>query len=810
MTKRKQNFKTTNEISEEIYRVIVENSNDLIAVINFSLQPRYLYASPSHEIVLGYKSVDLLGKKIIDFIHPDDRWIPINLLKKYLANKTRLIRGIGESKDHDKLEVRFKDKKGNWRYLQSTVDTIDGQVIIISRDVTEQRKKDLALMQASREWEDTFDTMSDGISIHDKDFNVLNINEAMCQLFNINKRAIIGQKCFKVFHSLQAPIKECPLNKAQQSKQKESIEYFEKKINKWLSITVFPIEESGKVVKYIHVVRDVTSRRKAQEKKEKQNQELTASKINLEKRHLQMEVLKSLGDKLTSSLDLEEAVQLAYEHLKKIITPDVITALIANPDEEGDLYFKSFLTSSVNERVVTKAKEDMIAYLKKNKQRFKNSNSEILTKISPSLAGKKMDNTIEYVVNKTVLVPLHTGDDFYGLLHVSYCHQEKENIAMEDDLLKAMAATLSITIARLYALDRSQHSKTESLIRSLRDGIIMFSKDKNIVLTNHRATVYTGLLYASSSLSDFIKLFPNENIGEKIVKTIDKGENSYIKEVLLFKKYYEISISPVKDSEGEIVGGAIIIHDITYIKEIDRMKTEFVSVASHQLRTPLTAIKLFTEMLVNQEVGKLNKEQKEYLDNVYNSTERMVILVNDLLNVTRIESGRLRVSPQLVEVNNFVKDVIIEASATAKMKGVSIKLKKTKLPAVLLDQNLFRQVVQNMISNAVRYSPLKNGVVEVEVKQSKSDFIISVKDNGIGIPKNMQDRIFEKFFRADNAIKKVTEGTGLGLYVSKMIVENSGGSVWFDSQENQGTTFYVKMPLSGMRAIAGERGLAIS
>ncbi len=539
-------------------------------------------------------------------------------------------------------------------------------------------------------------------------------------------------------------------------------------------------------------------------------EELTVSKENLEHKHFELELLKTLSDKLTSAVDVDEVIVLVRDYLKKISQSSVITLMISNPLETGDMHFKSFLNFPVGEDYLKFVRNDMLQYMRKQIKSFDKASIGLLDKIMPGVDGKKMDNTNKTLPVKTMIAPIIAGGKTFGIIHLGYDEKKKNFAETEEDLIFALASTFSISVARLHAVDQYQHSKTESLIKGMNDGVIMFSREKNIVLTNPRATEYTGLSYISSSLSDFIVLFDDFKMRDKINGSLDAGLVSYIKEIRLLKKYYEIVVSPVKDSEGEIVGGSIIMHDITYIKEIDKMKTEFVSVASHQLRTPLTAIKLFTEMLIGQDVGKLNKEQKEYLDNVYNSTERMVRLVNDLLNVTRIESGRLRVSPQDVDFSEFIRDVITEAKPTAKMKNTIIKFKKANLPKIPLDQNLFRQVIQNMISNAIRYSLDDKGLVLIETKRDKEDFIISVRDNGIGIPKDMQKRIFQKFFRADNAIKAVTEGTGLGLYVSRMIVENSGGKIWFESLENKGTTFYVKMPLSGMKAIEGERGLAIS
>ncbi|MCD4761656.1 PAS domain-containing sensor histidine kinase, partial [bacterium] len=303
----------------------------------------------------------------------------------------------------------------------------------------------------------------------------------------------------------------------------------------------------------------------------------------------------------------------------------------------------------------------------------------------------------------------------------------------------------------------------------------------------------------------------DKEIEEMVDNAIKKGRSSHVREVGLIKKYFEIFITPVKDNQQKIVGCAIIIHDITHIKEIDAMKTEFVSVASHQLRTPLTAIKLFTEMMLKGDVGKLKKEQEEYLTNIYQSTERMVRLVNDLLSLSRLESGRLRIDPKPTDLNIFIESIINEVKPVAKVKGVKINFfPGEKMPKIKIDPVLIRQVVHNLVTNSVRYSSDNKGIVEINTRRGNKEYMITIKDNGIGIPDKLKPRIFEKFYRADNAVKTNTEGTGLGLYVARLIVENSGGKIWFESKEGEGTTFFVTLPVAGMEKKEGDKTLAVS
>jgi len=253
------------------------------------------------------------------------------------------------------------------------------------------------------------------------------------------------------------------------------------------------------------------------------------------------------------------------------------------------------------------------------------------------------------------------------------------------------------------------------------------------------------------------------------------------------------------------------------------MKTDFVSIASHQLRTPLTAINWYVEMLLSGDAGQLTQDQKSYLQEIEVGAKRMVALVNDLLNVSRIETGRLKIEPVPIDIVAFAKDVIHELMPWARAKSCTINLDVSHEPlsTIPIDASLMRQVMDNLLTNAIRYSsPLKECDITLSLRLQNeekindsstpsSSLVIAVSDKGIGIPKEVQPRIFEKFFRADNAVTSEARGSGLGLYLAKMIVEASGGEIWFESQEGEGTTFYVAIPVEGMHKKEGERGLIV-
>ncbi len=269
------------------------------------------------------------------------------------------------------------------------------------------------------------------------------------------------------------------------------------------------------------------------------------------------------------------------------------------------------------------------------------------------------------------------------------------------------------------------------------------------------------------------------------------------------------TVSPILDDQGKVIYFVGIERDVTKEKEIDKAKTEFVSLASHQLRTPLAAINWYTEYLLTGEPGKVNKEQKECLRSVYTGSQRMVDLVNSLLNVSRLDLGTFEIKPKHVKVCDIIDSVADEMVHSIDANKLNLVKKYSDVTVKAnLDPKLFRVIIQNLLSNAIKYTQ-KTGDITIELiykpRNLSKTYLIKVTDNGYGIPEHQKDKIFTKMFRADNVQKMDTEGTGLGLYIVKSIIDQSGGSAEFESVENKGSTFTVSWPKEGMKQKTGSK-----
>ena len=269
------------------------------------------------------------------------------------------------------------------------------------------------------------------------------------------------------------------------------------------------------------------------------------------------------------------------------------------------------------------------------------------------------------------------------------------------------------------------------------------------------------------------------------------------------------SAAPFFDAQQKIGGCVVIFRDVTREREVDRAKTEFVSLASHQLRTPLTSIDWISEMLLNKNFGEITDKQKESIEMLHRSSRRMVSLIGALLNVSRLELGTFAINPTPVKLSRVADETLQELDRQIRQKELTIvKQYPVEESPIRVDAIFIKIIWQNLLTNAVKYAFPKTALT-VSLEKNDHSYVFAVKNVGIGIPQEEQPHIFSKLFRASNAQSMDTDGTGLGLYMVKTILDESGGKIWFDSTVEGETNFFVELPLSGMEVRTGNKSLEI-
>jgi PAS domain S-box-containing protein len=363
-----------------------------------------------------------------------------------------------------------------------------------------------------------------------------------------------------------------------------------------------------------------------------------------------------------------------------------------------------------------------------------------------------------------------------------------------EDSRKALVNILEdVEVERRRA--EEERDKTLAVITNFADGLLVFDEENRLSLINPQA-------------EDFFEIGARDIIGrpvldlgtfpalKSLIELLGKEIKGVFRKELPFREKLVLEVSTVPIlREKEKIGTLVILHDITREKMIEKMKTEFVSLAAHQLRTPLSAIKWTLRMLLDGDLGEITQEQKIFVEKTYISNERMIALINDLLDVTRIEEGRYLYKPILTDIAPVVQFVINSYKEEIERRKIKLEFEKPeeKLPQVLIDVEKIRLAVQNILDNAIRYTSL-GGKVTVSIKHAKKEIEVSIKDSGVGIPKDQQERVFTKFFRAANVMRMETEGSGLGLFITKNIIEAHSGRIWFESEEGKGSTFWFTLP----------------
>lgn len=241
-------------------------------------------------------------------------------------------------------------------------------------------------------------------------------------------------------------------------------------------------------------------------------------------------------------------------------------------------------------------------------------------------------------------------------------------------------------------------------------------------------------------------------------------------------------------------------HSNTQLQRLDAAKDEFVSMASHQLRTPLTSVKGYISMVLEGDVGRISATQRQLLGEAFTSSERMVHLINDFLNVSRLQTGKFMLEQRSLDLAKLVGQEVDSLRTTAEAHALKLQYKQPPyFPALYIDEGKIRQVVMNFIDNAIYYSREGTTIV-ISLRMEGGDALLEVRDTGIGVPKSEQAHLFTKFFRATNARKQRPDGTGVGLFLAKKVIVAHGGTMVFESVEGEGSTFGFRLPIKKLSA----------
>lgn len=522
----------------------------------------------------------------------------------------------------------------------------------------------------------------------------------------------------------------------------------------------------------------------------------------------ELSTLYAVSLKFASTLDEDEMITILLDNACALVPNDAIAISILQP--QGGLRVRASLGigADAQKRLNTDSADNPL-YV---------SSSAVLPVIMRDLEeDTRFRPFLEDLGYRSMIaVPLYASSSVVGVLACASRHAE---VFDDDDarllLTLASEAAVALEKASLYRTTLEDKTKIEAIIRTLTDGLAVIDREANLVLANPSILETMGwseedydrpledLLRRSSHTAGFKKLSSDEALkmvlqeGRSLTDELSVGTEP--------ATIFQVLWVPLQDSGGGINGAVLLLHDITYFVELDRMKSDFISIVSHELRTPLTSIKGFVRLLSAQRVGPVNEKQRHYLDIVQSQTESLTMLINDLLDLSRIESGIIKVRQEPVLLEDVIGGVVQQLENMAREKGVSIEIDVPKLPEIRGDQERLSQIFMNLIHNAIKYTP-QGGRVVVKASPLGESCLVQVSDSGIGIAPQDLSRVFNKFYQVDSSSTRQQAGTGLGLSITKQLVSAHGGDIWVKSARDRGTTFSLTLPFCRPETVESREG----
>ncbi len=364
--------------------------------------------------------------------------------------------------------------------------------------------------------------------------------------------------------------------------------------------------------------------------------------------------------------------------------------------------------------------------------------------------------------------------------------------------------TLMTELAKTQAMLHENRIRTEAMINSLGEGLIAMDINGQITTINHYAVNSLG--YDEDELIGawFPKVFqavdqyhqPIDQLARPIIRALTSGQAVserlyYIKKDGTHMPVF-VTVSPIL-MHGRPIGAIEVFRDLTQEHELDLAKEEFVSLASHQLRTPATGVMTILSMLAAEDFGPLNERQQTYIQKAIRTNDRQLQIIEDLLNAARVDAGKMQLDPQQADIVSVLSEVVADHQAIIKSRSQAVHLEAPKSYQMMFDVQKMRMVFDNLISNASKYSHAGSDI-DVIFKIKTDYAILSVRDYGVGISQNDSARLFTKFTRIDNELSAAVGGTGLGLFLVKGVVELHHGNIAVTSIPGQGSTFLIRIP----------------
>jgi signal transduction histidine kinase len=515
--------------------------------------------------------------------------------------------------------------------------------------------------------------------------------------------------------------------------------------------------------------------------------------LELQQKIYQIQVLQEIGERIGYSLDTNKITEIITNSIGALLEYDTVSVMLFSDPE--NVVAKIHVHNTVSHRFVEEVKEKML------QATTLICGEEIdINKTDERITGTILDDHLKTTPESYINVPIIVADHLLGLINVASTKKFMYDVDQAQALydITNQAAT---AVSKLENILENEKGRLSAILYSMTDGVLMVDLKNQLQVYNPAVVDLLQLPVGKDvTMFDILDALAGKvDLRTKIEEAIEKHMPITVPEVILKDKALELTITPVRDKQGEKQGASVILHDVTSEKSLEKLRQEFTAMMVHELRAPLTAVRWSSESLLKSlgspqaevEVEKI----KQGIGTIDTATINMLELVNDLLDVDNIEAGKFELNLQEYDLVAIIQDQVKTFTAQAEQKHLAMDVISPDSCRLKCDKVRISQVVDNLLSNAIKYTDSGRIDINVSREEEKKRVVVSIKDSGIGVTREDLNQLFSKFKQLTSTDRS-RKGTGLGLVVSKGIVEAHGGQIWAESAgENMGSTFYFSLPL---------------
>ncbi|MFA6280911.1 MAG: PAS domain S-box protein [Candidatus Omnitrophota bacterium] len=726
--------------------------------------------------------------------------------RKFINQKglTQIFNSTGSDKVQEEL-VRAKP---------AGVEVIGGNSAKIIWEIIEEHKKTGALViNAAKEWAATFDSMPEGVSIHDLQETVLDANETICKILGKTREELIGKKCYELFHGTDAPINLCPMCKAKETENREYVEILEPRLNRWIGVSASPVfNDAGKLVKFVHIVTDISARKRSEER---------------------IKQINKMQAALLQARTPEEKFKMITDGVVNIFDADFCRIWLIS---KGDRCNKGCVHAVATEESHMCRYRDKCLHLVASSGRYTHIDSGVHARVPfgcykiGGIASGEYPSFLTNDVTNDIRVHDRAWAKDLGLVSFAGIRLQRpdeapmgvialfsrfaisaEEYALFGNIANSVVRAVQ-TAVREKAISESE-AKFKTIFESSKDAIMMLTVEKGFFDANASAIE----MFGCKDEKQFVALAPEDlspefqsdgkrsldKSREMMAIAMEKGSNSFewIHKRVDGSEFFATVLLTRMVLQGENVLQATV-RDITEIKNLEILKDQFLETVSHELRTPLTALKESISIVLDGLSGVINDEQKDFLDTAKRNVDRLVRLINELLDFQKLEAGRMLFDMRENDMNSLIEEIKDTMDPLCRQRGLTLDLKlKENLPVIKFDRDRIVQVLTNLVNNAIKFTEHGGITVSTNYRSSEDNFItVSVQDTGPGMEKKDLPRLFKRFEQLKITGTRRPGGTGLGLAISKDIIDEHGGKIWAESELEKGSTFIFLLPINERRS----------